>query len=180
LYRKVTEIDLRFDIFRFFLSFFRSVLRYWQIPWELIQRFILCQYHYSTFNCVLDHNRSVCITSSFNIYLIIICLLSCHIAYMNNFTSTCNQLVNSGTCTEGLNPANYINSLCFIPVNRKHVSYLSSITWFSFRFSLRQHAIVFSSWLSSSNNVPYFLQIIQHAFVLIQLLLRQIFQELLV
>ncbi|CAF1016244.1 unnamed protein product [Adineta steineri] len=35
------------------------------------------------------------------------------ITYMNNFTSTCSQVVNQATCTTGaLNPSTYINQLC--------------------------------------------------------------------
>ncbi len=36
---------------------------------------------------------------------------------MNDFTSTCSQLVTTATCNGALNPVTYINSLCFIQVN---------------------------------------------------------------
>lgn len=44
---------------------------------------------------------------------------------MNNFTSTCSQLVNSGTCSGVLNSTTYINSLCLIKVNKKYISFIT-------------------------------------------------------
>ena len=43
---------------------------------------------------------------------------------MNNFTSTCNQPVTSATCSGALNPVTYIDSLCFVRVNKKYLIYL--------------------------------------------------------
>lgn len=38
---------------------------------------------------------------------------------MNNFTSTCSQVVDNTTCTGALNPLTYMDPLCFFQVNRK-------------------------------------------------------------
>ncbi|UJR32986.1 hypothetical protein I4U23_020448 [Adineta vaga] len=43
-----------------------------------------------------------------------VCLGSQSITYMNDFTSTCSQIVTTSSCTSDLDISTYLNSLCFI------------------------------------------------------------------